>query len=635
MSHQSELIATDIDAYLAQHEQKELLRFITCGSVDDGKSTLIGRLLYDSKMIYEDQLAKLQKDSATHGTTGGGFDPALLTDGLRAEREQGITIDVAYRYFSTAKRKFIIADTPGHVQYTRNMATGASTADLAIILIDARHGVMEQTRRHSFIVSLLGIKHILVAINKMDLKGFDQAVFEQIRADYLEFATRLSVPDLHFIPISALQGDNLVDRSTRMDWYQGPTLMEFLESVYIGSDRNLEDFRFPVQYVNRPHLDFRGFCGTVASGVVRVGDEVMVVPSRKTTRVKEIVTYGGNQTEAYAPLSVTLTLTDEVDVSRGDMIVRPGNVPTVGSRFEAMLVWMSEEPLLPGKNYLIKHCSKSVNGQIQQIKYQVDVNTLQRVTSSRLELNQIGRCVLQLTESIAYDDYRRNRHMGAFIVVDRITNATVGAGMIHPRNTSDDRPDHWDAVASDTLQVDPSQVTTQQRAHRYGQQPVTILLTGLPGAGKTSTALALEKRWFDEGRTVVVLDGQQMRAGISRDLDFSPEQRSENLRRTAEVAKLLNDSGLICVLSVVAPSEAIRQKAAELVGRERFLVVHLRADEEVCRQRDREGNYGEDRPVTAYESPEAADLVIDTGKLPLEDVVQQIHQCVAERGFLQ
>ncbi len=635
MSHQSELIATDIDAYLAQHEQKELLRFITCGSVDDGKSTLIGRLLYDSKMIYEDQLAKLQKDSVTHGTTGGGFDPALLTDGLRAEREQGITIDVAYRYFSTAKRKFIIADTPGHVQYTRNMATGASTADLAIILIDARHGVMEQTRRHSFIVSLLGIKHILVAINKMDLKDFDQAVFEQIRADYLEFATRLSVPDLHFIPISALQGDNLVDRSTRMDWYQGPTLMEFLESVYIGSDRNLEDFRFPVQYVNRPHLDFRGFCGTVASGVVRVGDEVMVVPSRKTTRVKEIVTYGGTQTEAFAPLSVTLTLTDEVDVSRGDMIVRPGNVPTVGSRFEAMLVWMSEEPLLPGKNYLIKHCSKSVNGQIQQLKYQVDVNTLQRVSSSRLELNQIGRCVVQLTESIAYDDYRRNRHMGAFIVVDRITNATVGAGMIHPRNTSDDRPDHWDSVATDTLQVDPSQVTPQQRAHRYGQQPVTILLTGLPGAGKTSTALALEKRWFDEGRTVVVLDGQQMRSGISRDLDFSPEQRSENLRRTAEVAKLLNDSGLICVLAVVAPSEAIRQKAAELIGRDRFVVVHLQADEEVCRQRDREGNYGEERPVIAYEAPESADLVIDTGETKLEDVVTRIQQWVAERGFLQ
>jgi bifunctional enzyme CysN/CysC len=635
MSHQSALIATDIDAYLAQHEQKELLRFITCGSVDDGKSTLIGRLLYDSKMIYEDQLAKLQKDSVTHGTTGGDFDPALLTDGLRAEREQGITIDVAYRYFSTAKRKFIIADTPGHVQYTRNMATGASTADLAIILIDARHGVMEQTRRHSFIVSLLGIKHILVAINKMDLMEFDQAVFERIRSDYLEFATRLSIPDLHFIPISALRGDNLVDRSAQMDWYQGPTLMEFLESVYIGSDRNLEDFRFPVQYVNRPHLDFRGFCGTVASGVVRVGDEIMVVPSRKTTRVKEIVTFSGNLSEAFAPLSVTLTLTDEVDVSRGDMIVRPGNVPTVGSKFEAMVVWMSEQPMLPGKNYLIKHCAKSVNGQIQQLKYQVDVNSLQRIESSRLELNQIGRCVIQLTEPIAYDDYRRNRHMGALIVVDRITNATVGAGMIHPRLTSDDRPDHWDAVATETLQVDPSQVTAQQRAHRYGQQPVTILLTGTPGAGKTATALALEKRWFDEGRTVVVLDGQQMRAGISRDLDFSPEHRSENLRRTAEIARLLNDAGLICLVSVVAPSEEIRQKAADLVGRDRFVVVHLHADPAVCRQRDQEGHYRDDRPPIDYEPPVSADLAIDTGQHDLAAVVAQVCEWIDQRGFFR
>lgn len=634
MSHQSDLIAADIDAYLDQHEHKELLRFITCGSVDDGKSTLIGRLLYDSKMIYEDQLAKLQKDSVTHGTTGGDFDPALLTDGLRAEREQGITIDVAYRYFSTAKRKFIIADTPGHVQYTRNMATGASTADLAIILIDARYGVMEQTRRHSFIVSLLGIKHILVAINKMDLLDFDQAVYEQIRTSYLDFATRLSVPDLHFIPISALKGDNLVDRSTKMPWYNGPTLMEFLENVYIGSDRNLEDFRFPVQYVNRPHLDFRGFCGTVASGVVRVGDEVMAVPSRRTSRIKEIVTHDGNVPEAFAPLSVTLTLTDEVDISRGDMIVRPGNVPSVGSKFEAMLVWMSDEPMLPGKNYLLKHCSKSVTGQIQQLKYQVDVNTLQRVEASRLDLNQIGRCVIQLTESIAFDDYRRNRTMGAFILIDRITNATVGAGMIHPRNTSDDRPDHWDNAGLDTLQVDQSKISPAQRENRYGQKPVTLLLTGVPGAGKTSTALALEKAWFDEGRTVIALDGEQMRAGLSRDLDFSPEHRSENLRRTAEVAKLINDSGLLCVLSMVAPNEDVRQKAAELIGRDRFLVVHLHADEAICRQRDNEGHYRDDRPQLQYEIPPQPDLAINTGVTDPTTVVQQIQQLVKTRGFL-
>ncbi len=346
MSHQSELIATDIESYLAQHERKELLRFITCGSVDDGKSTLIGRLLFDSKMLYEDQLAQLESESKTHGTVGGAFDPALVTDGLKAEREQGITIDVAYRYFSTAKRKFIIADTPGHEQYTRNMATGASTADLAVILIDARYGVLTQTRRHSFIVSLLGIRHVVVTINKMDLVGFSQERFEEICSDYREFATRLDLPDLHFIPISALNGDNVVDQSANMPWYRGSTLMSFLESVYIGSDRNLQDFRFPVQYVNRPNLDFRGFCGTVASGIIRKGDEVMVLPSRRTTHVKQIVTYDGEIDEAFAPLSVTLTLTDEVDCSRGDMLVRPGNVPKVSHDFDAMVVWMSAEALV-------------------------------------------------------------------------------------------------------------------------------------------------------------------------------------------------------------------------------------------------------------------------------------------------
>ncbi|MCA9106734.1 MAG: sulfate adenylyltransferase subunit CysN, partial [Planctomycetales bacterium] len=391
MSHHSDLIATDIEAYLAQHERKELLRFITCGSVDDGKSTLIGRLLYDSKMIYEDTLKSIEKASVTHGTTGGGFDPALLTDGLRAEREQGITIDVAYRYFSTAKRKFIIADTPGHVQYTRNMATGASTADLAVILIDARHGVLEQTKRHSFIVSLLGIKHILVAINKMDLCGFAQERFEEIRREYLDFASRIDVPDLHFLPIAALHGDNVVDPSPNMSWYSGPTLMSFLESVYIGSDRNLEDFRFPVQIVNRPHLDFRGFCGTVASGIVRKGDEVMVLPSRKTSHVKSIVTMDGELDEAYAPLSVTLTLEDEVDCSRGDMIIRPGNAPKLESKFDAMVVWMAETPMVPGKQYLFKQTSAVTTGRIQQLKYQVDVNTLHRQDTPTLKLNEIGR----------------------------------------------------------------------------------------------------------------------------------------------------------------------------------------------------------------------------------------------------
>ena len=378
MSHQSDLIASDIDAYLSQHEQKELLRFLTCGSVDDGKSTLIGRLFYDAKLIYEDTLKTLEKDSATQGTTGGDFDPALFTDGLKAEREQGITIDVAYRYFSTAKRKFIIADTPGHEQYTRNMATGASTCDLAIILVDARHGVVTQTKRHSFIVSLLGIKHVMVAVNKMDLVDYSQDVFDQIYLDYRNFAERLNIPDLHFIPISALLGDNIVDASDNMPWYQGTTLMNFLDSVYIGSDRNLEDFRFPVQFVNRPHLDFRGFCGTIASGIVRKGDEIMVLPSRTKSRIKSIVTFDGDRQEAFTPESITLTLEDEVDASRGDMIVRPGNMPKQEQKFDAMIVWMDEEPLVPGKAYIFKQTTKTVTGTISTLRYQVDVNSLHR-----------------------------------------------------------------------------------------------------------------------------------------------------------------------------------------------------------------------------------------------------------------
>ncbi|MBI2481453.1 MAG: sulfate adenylyltransferase subunit CysN, partial [Planctomycetia bacterium] len=467
MSHQSDLIATDIDAYLAQHEQKELLRFLTCGSVDDGKSTLIGRLFYDAKLIYEDTLKTLERDSVTHGTTGGGFDPALFTDGLKAEREQGITIDVAYRYFSTAKRKFIIADTPGHEQYTRNMATGASTCDLAVILVDARHGVVRQTKRHSFIVSLLGIKHVLVAVNKMDLVDYSEAVFDKIRNDYKDFAARLDIPDLHFLPISALLGDNIVDPSKNMPWYQGTTMMSFLDTVYIGSDRNLEDFRFPVQYVNRPHLDFRGFCGTIASGIVRRGDEVMALPSRKKSRVKSIVTFDGELEEAFTPQSVTLTLEDEIDVSRGDMIVRPGNVPRLGQKFDAMVVWMHDDQMVPGKTYVFKLASKNVTGTVSTMRYQVDVNTLHRQDAPTLKLNEIGRCSISLSEPVCFDGYRRNRTTGAFIIVDRISNATLAAGMILNRATGDQRHDHWDdAPQSENLSTELSAVTEEERTAR-------------------------------------------------------------------------------------------------------------------------------------------------------------------------
>ena len=432
MSHEDALIGKDILAYLAQHERKDLLRFLTCGNVDDGKSTLIGRLLHDSKLIYEDQLAAVQKDSKKYGTTGE-VDLALLVDGLQAEREQGITIDVAYRYFSTSKRKFIIADTPGHEQYTRNMATGASTCDLAIILIDARNGVQTQTRRHSFIVSLLGIKHVVVAINKMDLVEFDEKVFDRIRSDYEAFVDSLELTDVTFIPISALKGDNIVHPSTSMPWYTGSTLMHHLETVHIAGDRNLSDFRFPVQIVSRPNLNFRGYCGTVASGLVKPGDEVIALPSRKTNRVKSIVTFEGDLPEAFAGMAITLTLEKEVDISRGDLLVHPGNVPLVGQAFEAMLVWMAEQPMIPGKQYYLKHATKMTNATVRELRHRVNVNSLAYEKADRLALNEIARVVMDLEQPVAFDPYRKNRATGSFVIIDRVTHGTVGAGMILDR----------------------------------------------------------------------------------------------------------------------------------------------------------------------------------------------------------
>ena len=641
MSHQSDLIETDINAYLQQHERKELLRFLTCGSVDDGKSTLIGRLLYDSKMIYEDQLAKIEKDSAIHGTTGGGFDPALLTDGLKEEREQGITIDVAYRYFSTAKRKFIIADTPGHVQYTRNMATGASTADLAIILVDARpdHGVIEQTKRHSFIASLLGIKHVLVAVNKMDLVDFSQERFEEIKRDYRAFASRLDIPDLHFIPISALHGDNVVDRSEKSPWYDGHTLMNFLETVYIGSDRNMRDFRLPVQTVIRPNLDFRGFAGTISSGIVRVGDEIMTLPSRKKSKVKEIVTYDGNIEEAYAPMSITLTLEDEIDSSRGDMIVKPGNVPKLEQKFDAMIVWMADDAMKPGKQYLFKQTTRTVAGSISTLRYEVDVNTMHSKPTPTLELNQIGRVAISLSQPLAIDGYRRNRSTGAFIIIDRITNVTVGAGMIMDRKTSENSGDHWDAEPSSaSLTREISNVTSEEREARYGQKPVTILFTGNPGAGKTTTAYGVERKLFDMGRSATVLDGQNMRMGLSRDLQFSRDDRSENVRRAAEVARLMNRSGLICLMSLIAPNEEVRQRAAKVVGEEQFIAVHLNASDEVCAARNESAKKlteedGQESAV-AYQVPENPDLVLDTEKVPAHECIEKVIELLESRDLV-
>ncbi|MDA7492734.1 sulfate adenylyltransferase subunit CysN [bacterium] len=645
MSHQSDLIATDINAYLKQHESKQLLRFITCGSVDDGKSTLIGRLLYDSKMIYEDQLSQLEAESKLVGTTGGKFDPALLTDGLKAEREQGITIDVAYRYFSTPKRKFIIADTPGHEQYTRNMATGASTADLAIILIDARHGVLTQTRRHSFIVSLLGIRHVIVAVNKMDLLDFDEERYNEICDEYRSFAMRLDLPDLHFIPISALDGDNVVDRSEKSPWYSGSTLMNFLETVYIGSDRNLQDFRMPVQYVNRPNLDFRGFCGTIASGIVRSGEEIMVLPSRQTSKVKEIVTFDGVVEEAFAPLSITLTLEDEIDASRGDMIVRPGNLPRSRDQIEAMLVWMDSESMVPGKTYLFKHTSQTQPGTIESLKYQVDVNTLHRNPAPELGLNEIGRVSISLNAPIHFDAYRRNRSTGAFIVVDRITNATVAAGMILDKSGDGSPKSVWDDEAqNDDNKTEFSAVSAEERSARFGQKSATVLLTGLTGSGKTSIGQAVERKLFEQGRAVAMIDGEKVRGGLTRDLGYTADDRSENLRRSGHLAHILNDAGLICLASFVAPSEDVRQKVGTLIGSDRFLVVHVATSLEVCRERDTKGQYkladeGElpNFPgVTAkYEAPANPDLVLNAAEQSIDACADAVIELLRSKQIIK
>ncbi len=643
MSHQSDLIATDIEAYLAQHERKDLLRFLTCGSVDDGKSTLIGRLLYDSKLIYEDQLEAIKKDSVRHGTTDTEFDPALLTDGLKAEREQGITIDVAYRYFSTAKRKFIIADTPGHEQYTRNMATGASTCDLAIILIDARHGVLTQTRRHSFITSLLGIKHIIVAVNKMDLVDYSQEVFERIVKDYTDFAARLELNDVRFLPMAALRGDNVVHTSEHMPWYTGSPLMHLLEQVYIASDANLIDFRFPVQYVNRPNPDFRGFCGTVASGIVRPGDEVMVFPSRKTSRVKAIHTFEGELEQAMPPLAVTLTLEDEIDVSRGDMLVHPNNIPLIATHFEAMLVWMAEEPLQPGRQYFLKQTTTMAPGVITDVRYRIDVNTLHREDAAQLTLNEIGRCAFALEKPIACDPYRKNRASGAFVVIDRLTNNTVGAGMIIDRNQSFGSVEsRLNGPNDSTDPTDPKDPTDPmaEREQALQQHALTVWLTGLSGSGKSSIAERLEQRLHTEGFHAYRLDGDNLRLGLNRDLAFSKADRAENIRRIAEVARLFNQAGLIVLVPVIAPFQTDRQHAAEIVGADRFFEVYVDTPLEVCEERDVKGLYhkaraGEVADFTGisspYEPPPAPALRLTTVGHTVEESTQAVFQAIAAR----
>ena len=632
MSHQSDLISEDIQAYLAQHERKELLRFLTCGNVDDGKSTLIGRLLHDSKMIYEDHLEAITRDSKKSGTTGDDIDLALLVDGLQAEREQGITIDVAYRYFSTAKRKFIIADTPGHEQYTRNMATGASTCDLAIILVDARYGVQTQTRRHSFIASLLGIKHIVVAINKMDLKGFDEGVFESIKADYLKFAEGLKMKpsSLHFVPMSALKGDNVVNRSERSPWYTGQSLMEILETVEVAADRNLTDLRFPVQYVNRPNLNFRGFAGTLASGIVRKGDEVMVLPSGKSSRVKSIVTFEGELEHAGPGQAITLTMEDEIDISRGDLLVHADSVPPVTDTFDAMLVWMAEEPMLPGKKYDIKRATSYVPGSIASIINKVDVNTLEEGPASALQLNEIGKVKISLDAPIALDGYDSNRTTGSFIIIDRLTNGTVGAGMIVAQPVSHGSTGHHGELAH---------VTTQERAQRFGQQPATVLFSGLSGAGKSTLAYAVERKLFDMGRAVFVLDGQNLRHDLNKGLAQDRAGRTENWRRAAHVARQFNEAGLLTLAAFVAPDAQGRDQAKALIGDDRLITVYVQASPAVCAERDPQGLYaagGDNIPGESfpYDVPLDADLVVNTQALTVDEGVKLVLDLLRQRGAI-
>jgi bifunctional enzyme CysN/CysC len=581
----------DIKAFLDQDQKKDLLRLLTAGSVDDGKSTLIGRLLFDSKKLYEDQLDALERDSKREGHAGEEIDYALLLDGLKAEREQGITIDVAYRYFSTSKRKFIIADTPGHEQYTRNMVTGASTANLAIILIDARKGVITQTRRHSYLVSLLGIKHVLLAVNKMDLVDYSQEVFDNICKDYNDFVTPLGINDVSFFPISALKGDNVVELTDKTPWYHGKSVLEHLETVHIASDRNFTDLRYPVQYVVRPSLDYRGFATQIASGIISKGDEVMVLPSRKKSKVSSIVTYDGELDYAFPPQSVTVTLEDEIDISRGDMIVHPNSLPRVERHFEAMLVWMNETPMERGTNFIIKHTTLSTKARIDKIQHLVDVNTLEKRQADTFKLNEIGRVVITTTKPLFFDPYKKNRETGAFIFIDPVTHNTCAVGMIIDKLNANDLPSRIVDFDKDKITKGVGLITKSEYEKTYQQKGKTIWITGLHGSGKNELAYTLQKSLFDMGAKVILLDGKSVRAGLSKELDYSPADRAEHLRRVAHICKLMNDQGMLVVCSFVSPSESIRNQAGEIIGEDNFTLIHLDADIEFCRDNDDYGIY--------------------------------------------
>jgi bifunctional enzyme CysN/CysC len=612
----------DVIAYLEAQGRKELLRFITCGSVDDGKSTLIGRLLYESRMLFDDQLAALQSDSRRIGTQDGELDFALLVDGLSAEREQGITIDVAYRFFATEKRKYIVADTPGHEQYTRNMVTGASTADLAVILIDARKGVLTQTRRHSYLVRLLGIRRVVAAINKMDLVDYSEDVARDIETQYRAFAKQLGIEEVTVIPVSALKGANVIEPGAAMPWYAGPTLMQFLEQVPVAEAAANLPFRLPVQWVNRPHQEFRGFAGLVSSGSISVGDDIIVLPSARKSRVARIVNGTGDVAQAVGGQSVTLTLHDEIDVSRGDVICKVADPAPVGDQFDATIVWMSDEPMLTGRPYLLKCATRTVTATVPAIRHKINVNTLEKQSARQLELNEIGLCQLSLDRPLAFDLYGQARDTGGFILIDRISNSTVGAGMLQSATTHSPNV-HWQAL----------DVNKQNRAGQKGQRACVLWFTGLSGAGKSTIANLVEKKLFELGRHTYLLDGDNVRHGLNRDLGFGDADRVENIRRVGEVARLMADAGLIVLVSFISPFRSERALARGLLPEGEFLEIFVDTPLQEAERRDPKGLYrkaraGELRNFTGldspYEAPEHPEIHLRTVDVSAADAAEQI-----------
>lgn len=632
MSDQNDLLSTDIEAYLHQHEQKSLLRFITCGSVDDGKSTLIGRLLYDSRMIFEDQLAALEADSRKMGTQGQNIDFALLVDGLAAEREQGITIDVAYRFFATEKRKFIVADTPGHEQYTRNMVTGASTADLAVILIDARRGVLTQTRRHSFLASLVGIRNIVLAINKMDLVDYSEDVFNSIIQEYKSFASGLSFESIVPIPMSALAGDNILTKSDQTPWYKGPTLMHHLEVVPTHDSDRSASFRMPVQWVNRPNLDFRGFSGLISAGSVKPGDRIRVMPSGRESHVSRVF-LDGDMEFGIAGQSVTICLADEIDCSRGDVLTGIDDPIEVSDQFEVTLVWMNDAAMQPGRSYLLKLGAKTVTATVTALKHKVNVNTLEQTTAEHLELNEIGVCTLSLSQPVAFDSYEKNRETGGFILIDRFTNDTLAAGMIRSALRRAQNI-HWQSIDIDRT----------ARARQKNQKPFVLWFTGLSGSGKSTIANLVERKLFELGKHSTTLDGDNIRHQLNKDLGFSDADRVENVRRVAEVSRLMTDAGLIVLASFISPFRAERQMARELLPAGEFLEVFVDTPLGVAETRDPKGLYKKARAgqienftgiSSPYEAPENPEIRIDTTSLSPEEAAGTIITELEKRGLLR